>query len=260
MVDELHDSSHEEQLPAGGPRAVAADRGWAWIAEGFGYFKRAPGPWVVIAIVGFVIAVVLSLIPLVGAMALNILMPILMGGLMLACRKQDQGGTVEIGDLFSAFSTKATPLAVVGAVYLVGMLVLGLVGALVGALIVGGAAGVGALGGQEAAFAGFGLGMLLVALIVVALSVPLMMAIWFAPALVALDGVAPVEAMKQSFSGCLRNIVPFLVYGVISFVISLVAAIPFGLGFLVWGPVLIASAYAGYRDIFKGVSAGGGEP
>ena len=38
---------------------------------------------------------------------------------------------------------------------------------------------------------------------------------WFAPALVALRGATAVEAMKLSFFSCLRNWVPFLVYGLI---------------------------------------------
>jgi hypothetical protein len=32
--------------------------------------------------------------------------------------------------------------------------------------------------------------------------------------------------------------------------LCVLAAIPLGLGFLVLGPVVIASIYAGYRDIF----------
>jgi len=59
-----------------------------------------------------------------------------------------------------------------------------------------------------------------------------------------------VEAMKQSFTGCLRNIVPFLVYGIIGFLLAIVASIPLGLGWLVLAPVLAASIYTGYRNIY----------
>jgi hypothetical protein len=41
-----------------------------------------------------------------------------------------------------------------------------------------------------------------------------------------------LDALKQSFTGSLKNIVPFLVYG-IGFVISIIATIPAGLGWLV---------------------------
>jgi len=59
-----------------------------------------------------------------------------------------------------------------------------------------------------------------------------------------------VAAIKQSFGACLKNIVPFLIYGVVAFVLSIVATIPFGLGWLVLGPVLAASVYTAYQDIF----------
>jgi hypothetical protein len=37
---------------------------------------------------------------------------------------------------------------------------------------------------------------------------------------------------------------------VIALVLGMLASIPFGLGWLVLGPVLGASLYTGYRDIF----------
>ncbi len=48
------------------------------------------------------------------------------------------------------------------------------------------------------------------------------------------------------------EIVPFLAYGIIGFVFGLLATIPFLLGWLVWGPTIVGSVYAGYRDIFVG--------
>jgi uncharacterized membrane protein len=91
---------------------------------------------------------------------------------------------------------------------------------------------------------------LLFVLVVMALLVPLVMAIWFAPALVVFHDVAPIEAMKQSFRACLKNVVPFLIYGIIVLGLGIVATIPFGLGWLVLGPTLIGSTYYSYRDIF----------
>ena len=87
-------------------------------------------------------------------------------------------------------------------------------------------------------------------LVALALMVPLLAAYWFAPALVVMHGLGPVEAMKQSFAGCMRNFVPFLVYGIVMTAFAMVAAIPLGLGFLVWIPLAVASTYAAYRGIF----------
>jgi uncharacterized membrane protein len=77
------------------------------------------------------------------------------------------------------------------------------------------------------------------------------MAIWFAPPLVMFRNVAPLEAMKASFRVCLKNLMPFLVYGVVLLVLFVLAAIPFGLGFLVLIPVLIGAQYASYLDLFE---------
>jgi uncharacterized membrane protein len=67
---------------------------------------------------------------------------------------------------------------------------------------------------------------------------------------VVLRGLAPVAAIKESFVGCLKNVVPFLIYGIVLLVLGIVAAIPLGLGWLVLGPVAIASIYVSYRDIY----------
>jgi uncharacterized membrane protein len=56
--------------------------------------------------------------------------------------------------------------------------------------------------------------------------------------------------MKESFQGCLKNALPFLIYGLVGLVAAVVAAIPFGLGWLVFGPVLMASVYTAYKDIY----------
>jgi uncharacterized membrane protein len=45
---------------------------------------------------------------------------------------------------------------------------------------------------------------------------------------------------------------PFLLYGVITLVASFVASVPFFLGWLVLAPVLAASVYTAYRDIYFG--------
>jgi uncharacterized membrane protein len=167
---------------------------------------------------------------------------------MLGCKALGEGGELEIGHLFAGFKDKFGTLAAVGAIYLVASIVV----ALVVGLVTG--AGVFALlrGGDPTAgqAAGAVMGMLLAMLVMMALMIPVAMAIWFAPALVVLNGRGAVDAMKESFAGCLKNIVPFLLYGVVLFIASIIAAIPLGLGYLVLGPVMAGSIYAAYRDIY----------
>jgi len=84
-------------------------------------------------------------------------------------------------------------------------------------------------------------------------AVLLAMLFWFAPTLVVLHPeVGVMEALGLSFRACLRNVLPFLLYGVVLFVLAIVATIPLMLGWLVLWPVLIGSIYASYKDIFLG--------
>ncbi len=82
------------------------------------------------------------------------------------------------------------------------------------------------------------------------LSVPLSMAIWFAPALVVLQDRKPVDALKTSFTACLKNVVPFLVFGIASLLIAILCTIPLGLGLLIFMPAMFASQYTSFADIF----------
>ena len=57
--------------------------------------------------------------------------------------------------------------------------------------------------------------------------------------------------MKTSFRACWINMLPMLVYSLLGLAFAIVASIPFGLGWLVLGPVFAASVYASYKDIFE---------
>ncbi len=229
-----------------GGRAVSAGQGWTWIAEGFGLFKKAPGMWIALVIILFVILIVLAFIPLLGAVATFLLMPLFLAGLMLGCQALQGGGGLEVGHLFAGFKEHTGNLIVLGALAIGGWIIVMLpVIAIVGAgtifgMLRGDAAGAAAMGGS----------FVLAWLVAMALSIPIYMALWFAPALVVLRGLAPVAAVKESFVGCLKNVVPFLIYSIVLLVLGIVAAIPLGLGWLVLGPVVIASIYVSYRDIY----------
>lgn len=229
-------------------RAVDAGRGWEWIAEGFALFKKQPGTWILILIVLIVCSVVISLVPIIGTLANLLLMQVFMGGVMLGCRALDNGESFEVGHVFAGFKQNTSDLVVLGVLALVGWII-----AFIPAiLIMGGGAFMAMMrgGGHMANFGALGLTFLLAMLVALALALPVYMALWFAPSLIVFNNLKPVDAMKASFLACLKNLVPFLLYGIILLVLCMVAAIPLGLGFLVLGPVAIASIYAGYRDIF----------
>ena len=96
--------------------------------------------------------------------------------------------------------------------------------------------------------------MLSAALVVLALSVPLMMATWFAPLLIMFDRMSPYAAMRLSFFGCLSNFIPLQIYAISLIVLAIIASIPYGLGFFILIPTLFASIYASYKAIFADTS------
>ena len=236
-----------------GPVAVPAGHGWGWLARGFWHFRQNPFAWIITLVVWFVIAIVVSLIPLIGSLAITLLSPVVLAGILIGVAAQDEGQDFEVGHLFAGFSRNPGQLVLTGVLYMVGFILIGVVVA----ILMGGA--IAMLGGMstmqnpdpEAMASVMGSPSVIMAMLVgMALSIPLVMAYWFAPALVALEGVSAVTAMKLSFVGCLKNVLPFLLYGVIGLVFFILGAIPFGLGLLIILPVMMASIYVSFRDIY----------
>lgn len=243
-VEDLR-SAGEAQL-AHEPNRVPAGRGAGWWSSGWELFREAPGLWIGICLAYFVFTIVIGMIPVIGIVG-SILYPVIFGGLMLGCRSLARGDGLRFGHLFAGFEKNFGALALAGLLYIVGIVVV-MVGVFV---VVGGLAYAAATnGGGEPGIGMAATTMVLAVLVGMALSIPLMMAIWFAPPLIALNDLGAVAAMKLSFRGCLRNFVPFLVYGLVGFVLAIVATIPLGLGWLVLVPTMICSMYASYREIF----------
>jgi hypothetical protein len=232
------------------PRQVAAGQGWQWIVEGFGLFKKSPVIWVVLVIILFLIAIALHFIPILGPLVFYILSPVFLGGVMMGCKAQQNSEELEIAHLFAGFKKNTNALIALGGIYLVGQIII-----LAVMFILGGSAIISLMKGGEpdlAAMTAAMSGAILAVLVGLALYVPLAMALWFAPALAIFNNMQPVPALKSSFDACLKNIVPFLIYGIAILVLALIASIPLFLGFLVLTPVIFASVYISYRDIYTG--------
>ena len=235
-------------------RQVSAANGWNWIVEGFALFRKSPVIWIALFCIYLLIGMALSLVKIVGPIVLNLLAPVFVAGFMLGCRALDNDEELEINHLFAGFRLHTAQLITVGGIYLVGIIIV------VGIMFAGGDNAVlhamfsGEKLDQQQTAAALSHGFLITALLGLGLLMPLIMAYWFAPILVVFHGLSGVDAMKQSFNACLRNILPFFVYSLISMVLLLLAIIPFGLGLLIMIPTMTASLYVSYKDIF-GVSA-----
>jgi hypothetical protein len=229
------------------PREVALGAGMDWLAEGWRYFLLAPGQWIAIVVLWFVLVVVLAFVPIIGGLATNLLMPVISAGIVLGCDAQRRGEGLGIEHLFSGFSSNVGQLLLIGVINLGISLLLG-VGML--ALMFGGLAFAGDLS-QWGSGVGPGVGLIVgLVFAVLLVTVPLAMAMAFAPALVALNGMGAVEAMLLSLKACARNFLALLILAVVVFVIAIVAMLPLGLGLLVATPVFLATNFVAYREIF----------
>ncbi|MCW8908346.1 MAG: BPSS1780 family membrane protein [Sedimenticola sp.] len=243
-----------QQGELSGPEGRPAGHGWYWIRRGFWHFRQNPLAWIITLVLWLVLSIGLSLVPFVGSLAITLFSPVILAGFMLGSAAQEHGDDFEISHLFAGFSSSVGQLVLVGLLYLVGLIVVVFAGGMLGGgMMIGMLGGIDAMGNADpgAVSQAMGVGtVLLMSLLMLGLTLPLMMAYWFAPALVAMEGMSALAAMRMSFSGCLKNILPFLLYGVIALLLFVVGAIPVGLGLLIVLPVITASVYTSYRDIF----------
>lgn len=222
--------------------------GWTWIKDAFALFKPSAFLWIGLFIVYMVIMIIAGFIPILGTLFTYLAGPLFIAGIAQCAYDQDTKGEFEIGTLFSGFSHQTSQLLIAG-LMVTGLMIVCFIPAIL-------TAGAGILmGGAQAdssQYEGMGAGMALGVLISVALIIPVTMSYFFAPALIKLNEVKPVEAFKLSFFACLKNILPYLWYGIIAAVLVIVGAIPLGLGLLVVLPVLMITMYTSYKDIFSG--------
>jgi len=241
-------------------RVAAAGRGWDWLVEGFALFRRAPAMWFIIVAVLGLIWLASLFIPLLGPLLFHLMSPLFFAGLMMGCRALDNGEPLELRHLFAGFGSQAAPLVTIGGVYLVGtVIVMGIVLVTAGGSMLPTVLSKGAAMDIETLRAA--LRSLAIALAIGAIAyLPLIMLIWFAPPLIAFEGVAPLAAMRLSFSACVRNTMPFLVYGLAILGAWIVLSLPAAAGLLgaflgvlllvASIPSLIGSVYASYKDVF----------
>jgi hypothetical protein len=252
-------------------RVVPAGAGWTWIRSGFALFRAQPVVWIALAFAYWSIMSLVALVPFIGFGASLVLVPIFSVSFMNIARVAARGQRPEFQMLASGFRDRVKPLVVLGVVYLV--LHLALFAVLLAVSPVGGdlpdMRRLGE-GGPEAA--ALEAALLRAMLLGAVLYVPIVAAFWYAPVLAAWHGHTPAKSLFFSFFAVLANWRAFLVYTIVAttlaatllgIVIMLMSgfaasrgggaeavrlALPFYVATLM--PVLFASFYASYRDVF----------
>lgn len=241
--------SADVELAVTGVKSLPASAGVAWIKDAFNLFKMNPLIWIVLIILWFVLNIVVQFVPVIGGLAMSLLYAVFMAGFMIGCAALERGENLEVGHLFAGFKNNTGSLIGLGAVYLGIIIAFAVV---FGVLVFGGMGGIGALSDPESInpTAIFTSGIMFTVLIALLLMIPIIMMFWFAPVLISLGGVPLIESLKMSFSGCLKNILPMFVFGLVMMVLAIIASIPFFLGWLVLMPMGMAAFYTAYRSIY----------
>jgi len=263
---------------------VNAGSGAQWLLDGLALVRRHPGPLLVIGLLYGVLASIPVLSLLVGALGV-----VLLGGVLLAVRKADQGQSPGVGMLFAAFgSGKVARLLVLVLIAVVFMLLI----ALLLVLMLGGE-GITLMqriiettpaGGQPdpALIAQLPAGRLLgwfAVMMVVAVLVGVYT--FFYTALVMFTDLTAAQALRTSMRAGVRNLPALLVYMLVSVIFSvmvmLAAALVSGLVGIAAGalwaellasvlvttavvPVAGGAMYYGWRQVFGDRVAGANPP
>jgi uncharacterized membrane protein len=236
-------------------RKLNAARGWTWIKHGYQLIMRNPLMSITFALICALALFTALKMPVLGPLLAVLLIPIIMAGYMRVCRALEEEEEVELTHLFEGFKKHTARLAALGGFLMLGMLVSSMVMVFVGGeplrtllenvntandpqLLIDAMM----TAGSSVAFS---------LIVGFAMICALMLAYQYAPMLVFFDDLPPLDALRASLAGSLRNLVPYVVYNLILQVIALVLGLlPYNVGLIVLLPLGLTSLYVSYRNIF----------
>ncbi len=249
-------------------RRLPARHGFLWLIASFRLFRSNP-PLITALTMGYMFVVVaINLLPYIGPFLLPLALPTLIVVLANGCRAIQRGGGIGSIALTYGVQKRRVELVRLGGLHLIGSLLI----LIASSIMEGGQLALFAPGktiDEEEMVAAMAR-LMLVALPVVA-------AFWFAPLLTAWDDVTPLKSVFFSFVASWRNWRAFAVYGLAASVVAvaipgalliaanaLSEALGHGLSIavrmlliFVMAPVMMASVFVSYQDVFHGEAEGG---
>jgi hypothetical protein len=245
-----------------------AAHGVAWLRDAYRMVSAARLPWLLLLFLYYLVLGLIDYVPFIGQIAAPILKPVFAVGFLAAAWAQERGGTPEPKLLFQGFRSNLWALIPLGV-----FLVVGITLAVLGTALVDGGKLLDVLSGKikfdDALLAD---GQVQYAMLFAAsCALPVMLALWFAPALVVFQDCSAPVALRSSLSASLANWKPIAVYGglvfffggmipgmatalialvvpaSLAFTVALVLLLPYLFLFIA---TLHVSDYVSYRDIF----------
>lgn len=226
------------------PRRVPAAHGWQWLRQAFFLVREQPLTWLLFAVCYLLLQMLLGSLGALGQLLGMVSVPVFAGGFVMAAARADRGETLRPLDVFAAFGSHVRQLVGLGLAYfglLVAAMMLVMIAllALAGGNVEGDALAAMPLGKQIVGLALLAAGMFIASLLY-----------WFAPAAVVLGSFDPLRAMRRSLAGGWLNWQAVLLSGGMLAVLLFLALLPFGLGLLLWLPVMFVSVYMAWQDVF----------
>jgi hypothetical protein len=248
-------------------RRLPARHGFLWLIASLKLFRSNPPLITALTMAYLFVIFAVNIIPKVGPFLLPLALPTLIVVLANGCRAVQRGGGVGGIALTFGLQKRRVELVRLGGLHLLGSIAI----LVVYSVISGGQLSLFEPGkpvSEEEVIAAMAQLMLI--------AMPVVAAFWFAPLLTAWDEVAPLKSVFFSFVAAWRNWRAFAVYGLAASVAAIVIpgvlliganaiseALAHGLSIavrmlliFVMAPVMMASVFISYQDVFHGEPAG----
>lgn len=247
-------------------------QGYDWIRESLALFRQGPAKWLLLSlayVIFYIVLPALQVLPLLLKILIGLSWPVFLVAAIAMFREADRRRETELGDIMQSLKPHMSKLLALGGLCLLyGMVVSYFTQDDMRALAA--MTNIKAVPEAEASMTrnlGFVLKLALLLL-------PMLMATWFSPMLIAFNDYSLGKAIKSSIAGCLQfwlalgaawlilTVFMTLAMMLIGLIIGLIAAIsqPLGLSLiavLLLGSLFVATAlmlafqYVSYRDIFR---------
>ena len=219
-------------------RTVSADRAIHWYRDAMRLWRRGPLGFGLIALATLLVDFGLSLLPVVGVVLSQFVLPLTATGLLYASLAADRGDRPRLAHLVAFLG--AAPGA------LIAVILSGLVVFAAEALAAWTLGGINML--EPITHDAPTAPALILAIYTVGIAVSL--PVTFVPFGALFDGLGPADAFAQSYQAFARNIAPLALYGALSLVLLLFGWATYGIGLLLALPWWAASSYAAWKDVF----------
>jgi hypothetical protein len=229
-----------------GAQERPAGHGWQWLRSAFQLFRIQPLPWLLKFLASFGFILIIAMLPGVGQWSGVFVYPVLGWWMFIVSRYHDQQSSAE--DKQTPLLQSAIPhLLLLGALSMLASVLLGyVVEDLTGVSL----QAAGQLEEGEQPDLQEMMPLMKAMLLHTILSLPITMATYFAPPLIALQGATLPDAIRLSFIGCIKNILPLGWNFTIVLGIAGTSMIFAGLPLLIFAPVFLLMLYTTYLDVF----------